>query len=151
MPLELVRCTTAAPGFGQLVAQLDADLQRRYGAVQALYSPHNVVQAIETAVLALEEGRPVGCGCFKPFGVDGIELKRMFVVPEARGRGIGRALIDALEVWARELGHARAVLETGTAQHEALALYERCGYRRTPCFGPYADLPASICMGKSLG
>jgi len=150
MSLEVLRCTTAEPRFQQLVSELDAELHHRYGEVQALYTPHNHVAAIETAVLAVEDGRPLGCGCFKPHGPDAVELKRMYVAPQARGRGVGRRLVGALEAWARELGHARAVLETGTSQPEAVALYRRCGYQRTPCFGPYLDLPASICMAKAL-
>ena len=150
MSLELRRCTTAEPGFQALVRELDLELQRRYGAVQDLYTPHNAVDAIATAVLALEGGRPVGCGCFKPFAPGAIELKRLYVAPAARGAGVGRRMVEALEAWARELGFTRAVLETGTSQPEAVALYTRCGYARIPCFGPYVDLPASVCMARTL-
>lgn len=150
MSLAIVRCTTGAPLFEELVRGLDADLQARYGEVQALYSPHNKVAEIETAVLAIEDGRAVGCGCFKLHAHQTIELKRMYVIPEARGRRIAAQIVAALEAWARELGHTTAVLETGNLQHEAVALYTRCGYERTPCFPPYDQLPASICMKKSL-
>lgn len=150
MALLIVRCTTGTPQFQELVRGLDADLQGRYGEVQTLYSPHNKVAEIETAVLALEDGRAVGCGCFKLHAPETIELKRMYVTPEARGRRIAAQIVGALEAWARELGHTTAVLETGNLQHEAVALYTRCGYERTPCFPPYDELPASICMKKAL-
>lgn len=150
MTLEIVRCTTGAPPFQELVRGLDADLHHRYGEIQDLYSPHNQVAEIETAILALEAGRAVGCGCFKLHAPGTIELKRMYVVPEARGRGIAARIVGALEAWARDLGHTTAVLETGTLQHEAIALYTRCGYERTPNFPPYDELPASVCMKKSL-
>jgi len=150
MPIEIVRCTTGASEFQELIRGLDADLQRRYGEVQALYSPHNKVAEIETAVLAKENGRAVGCGCFKVHAPLTIELKRMYVVPEARGRRIAAEIVGALEAWAKALGHTTAVLETGNLQHEAVALYTRCGYTRTPNFPPYDQLPASICMKKSL-
>ncbi len=150
MSLAMVRCTTGTPQFQELVRGLDADLQARYGEVQALYSPHNKVAEIETAVLAIEAGQPVGCGCFKLHAPGTIELKRMYVIPAARGRRIAGQIVGALEAWARELGHVTAVLETGNLQHEAVALYTRCGYERTPCFPPYDELPASICMKKSL-
>ena len=150
MTIEIVRCTTGAPQFQELIRGLDADLQARYGEVQALYSPHNKVAEIETAVLAFEEGRAVGCGCFKLHAPLTIELKRMYVVPEARGRRIAAQIVGALETWAKELGHTTAVLETGNLQHEAVALYTRCGYARTPNFPPYDQLPASICMKRSL-
>jgi len=150
MPIQILRCTTGEPRFQALVRELDMDLTARYGAVQELYSPHNTVAEIETAVLALEEGTPVGCGCFKLHGPETIELKRMFVRREVRGRRIGQQLVHALEEWARELGHAAVVLETGNLQHEAIALYTRCGYQSTPCFPPYDQLPASVCMRKPL-
>jgi putative acetyltransferase len=150
MPLELVRCTTATPDFKRLVGELDAELDHRYGEVQALYAPHNAVEAIETAVLVREGGRAIACGCFKPHGADAVELKRVYVVADRRGQGVAGQVVRALEAWARELGYASAVLETGTLQPEAVALYTRCGYARTPCFGPYVGLPASICMGKAL-
>lgn len=150
MSASLVRCTTGAPEFQELVRGLDADLNQRYGEVQALYTPHNKVAEIQTAVVAFEEGRPVGCGCFKEHAPRTIELKRMYVIPEARGRRIAAQIVGELETWARELGHTAAVLETGTLQHEAVALYARCGYERTPNFPPYDQLPASICMKKSL-
>jgi GNAT superfamily N-acetyltransferase len=150
MAIQLLRCTTGEPRFQSLVRELDADLTTRYGEVQSLYTPHNKVAEIETAVLALEGGAPVGCGCWKPHGPGTIELKRMFVRPAARGRRIGQQLVEALEAWARELGHTAAVLETGNLQHEAIALYTRCGYQRTPCFPPYDHLPASVCMRKPL-
>ena len=150
MALLIVRCTTGTPQFQELVRGLDADLQGRYGEVQALYSPHNKVAEIDTAVLAFENGRAVGCGSFKLHAPGTIELKRMYVMPEARGRGNAAQIVGALEAWARELGNTAAVLETGNLQHEAMALYTRCGYERTPCFPPYDQLPASICMKKSL-
>jgi GNAT superfamily N-acetyltransferase len=150
--IEIVRCSTAAPEFVELVRGLDADLRERYGALQDSYAPHNKVDTIETAVVAREHGRAVGCGCFKqhPHGESTIELKRMYVAPAARGRRIGTQIVGALEQWGRELGFSRAVLETGDRQHEAIALYTRCGYARTPNFPPYDALPASVCMRKNL-
>lgn len=150
MTLLIVRCTTGNPQFQELVRGLDADLQGRYGEVQALYSPHNKVAEIGTAVVGLEDGRAVGCGCFKLHPPETIELKRMYVIPEARGRRIAAQIVGALEAWARELGNTTAVLETGNLQHEAIALYSRCGYEPTPCFPPYDELPASVCMKKKL-
>jgi GNAT superfamily N-acetyltransferase len=151
MTLEVLRCSTADPRFQALVGELDAELVHRYGPVQALYSPHNKVEAITTAVVAVQDGRALGCGCFKRHGPDTLELKRIYVAPDARRLGVGRRLVETLEAWGRELGFARAVLETGTSQPDAVALYTRCGYRPTPCFGPYVDLPASLCLAKALG
>ena len=74
----------------------------------------------------------------------------MYVSPDARGRGIGRAVLAGLEAEARALGIVRLVLETGLHQGEALALYERDGFSRIPPFGEYVNSPLSACMAKDL-
>jgi GNAT superfamily N-acetyltransferase len=74
----------------------------------------------------------------------------MYVAPEERGRGVGRALLAALEAAARALGLSRLVLETGDRQREAIALYRRAGFRDIPPFGEYVGSPLSVCMGKEL-
>ncbi|MGA8717932.1 MAG: GNAT family N-acetyltransferase, partial [Solirubrobacteraceae bacterium] len=78
------------------------------------------------------------------------ELKRMYVVPAARGRGLSRAVLSELETRATALGATRVVLETGDKATAALALYESAGYARIPCFGAYAASPTSICFEKRL-
>ena len=75
-----------------------------------------------------EDGKPVAGGGVKR-DEDGIaEIKRMYVAPGARGRGLGRQLLEALEEEARSLGYARIRLDTGARQPEARAMYERAGY-----------------------
>ena len=148
--MQIRRTTTDAPAFRTLVAALDAELRATYGDVQTSYAPLNKVDTIDTAVVAFDADVPVGCGCFRRKDARLIEHKRMFVTPGARCRGVAHAVVDALEQWARELGHDRAVLETGNLQHAAIALYARCGYARIPNFPPYDEMPASVCMSKSL-
>jgi ketosteroid isomerase-like protein len=80
------------------------------------------------------------------------ELKRMFVSPAVRGKGVGRRLVDALEAEARALGARRLVLETGTRQTAALALYRATGFQPIPLYGEYVNSPdTSVCMGKEIG
>lgn len=79
-----------------------------------------------------------------------VELKRLYVDPSVRGRGVASDLLDRLESDAEAEGFAEVVLETGNAQDAALALYHASGYRRIPNFGPYAGAPLSICMAKTL-
>jgi len=148
--IEVLRTDSHDPRFRGLVAELDADLWQRYGDVQATYALHNVIETLATVVVALDGGRPVGCGCFKPFGPGTVELKRMYVAPAARGRGIAAQVVAALEHWARELGYTAIALETGTKQHEAIALYTKLGFAPIDRFGPYVDMPLSVCMSKSL-
>lgn len=147
--IEILRTTTDDPRFLSLVSELDAELWRRYGDTQAQYATHNVIAAVPT-VLALDDGQPVGCGCWKPHGPATGELKRMFVRPEVRGRAIAARIVAALEAWAGEEGVTTMVLETGIHQPEAIALYTRCGYARIDRFAPYVDMPDSVCMSRSL-
>jgi GNAT superfamily N-acetyltransferase len=98
-----------------------------------------------------DEGRAVGCGGVCRFDETRAELKRMYVVREARGRGFGRLLLVALEDEARRLGYRGIVLETGDRQPEALGLYESAGYEPIPCYGVYASRALSMCFEKSLG
>jgi GNAT superfamily N-acetyltransferase len=103
-------------------------------------------------------GTPVASGGWRAqdaspegFGDGDAEIKRMFVVPDARGRGLARRLLAELEASAASAGRTRMVLETGLKQPEAIALYESSGYAPVPRFGYYRDHELSVCMGKSLG
>ena len=95
-------------------------------------------------------GHAIGCGGVCRFDETRAELKRMYVVPDARGRGLGRLLLVALEDEARRLGYRGIVLETGDRQPEALSLYESAGYERIPCYGIYATRALSMCFEKTL-
>jgi GNAT superfamily N-acetyltransferase len=101
-------------------------------------------------------GRAVATGAWRrhPVEVFGTtrtaEVKRMYVVPAARGRGVARAVLAHLEATAVEAGYEAMVLETGTRQPEAIALYESCGYVPVPKFGYYRDSPTSRCFGRRL-
>src|SRR6476646_2395165 len=80
----------------------------------------------------------------------GGEIRRMYVAPEARGAGVGRTVLEALERWAVELGFDTLRLETGDRLLDAIRLYERAGYRRGPCWGPYLTDPKSVCYQKPM-
>ena len=93
----------------------------------------------------------VGCGAVRRLDGTTAELKRMYVEPSVRGRGIGHALVKALEREARLLGVTNVVLETGTRLEPAIRLYEAMGYVRIPLFGEYLSSPnTSLCFGKPL-
>lgn len=79
-----------------------------------------------------------------------LEIKRMYVVPAARGQGLSRLLLDAAEHAARDEGATRVILHTGTRQDAAIALYRRHGYTEIPVYPPYVDLPLSMCFEKQL-
>jgi GNAT superfamily N-acetyltransferase len=143
--------SAASPAAARLVAALDQDLLRRY--------PDMPVAGIDAAALEAARGVFAGgyvggeaavCGAFVPYE-DAVEIKRMFVVPGFRGRGLGRHLLQFLEAEAVRRGFTRGVLETGTQQPEAISLYASAGWRRIPTFGPYIGSPVSTCFEKRLG
>ncbi|WP_321479466.1 GNAT family N-acetyltransferase [uncultured Bacteroides sp.] len=136
--------------FNSLIAQLDADLNARYERVQSKYDQYNKIVAIDTVVVAFDGDKPVGCGCFKEYDAESVEMKRMFVAPDYRGRKISKLILEELEKWAGELGYSKAVIETGYKQHEAIGLYSKNGYGRIENYGPYKDFPESLCFEKLI-
>jgi putative acetyltransferase len=148
--IVLKRTNSSAPEFRTLVVALDADLRERYGALMDTYDQHNVIEQLDTVVLVFLDDVAVGCGCFKPFDADSVEIKRVFLAPEARRKGLSVKLLAELENWAQELGFTYAVLETGSKQFEAIGLYEKAGYVGIPNYEPYIGLAESICYKKTL-
>ena len=135
-----------------LVSELDAHLEPLYPPE----SRHGLnVQALRAKnvffVIARDEAN-LACGCGAVMFCDGYaELKRMYVRPANRKRGVGTAIIGFLENHAATNGYGIVRLETGIKQREALSFYERSGYARRGPFGTYRDDPLSICMEKRLG
>ncbi|HUF84813.1 MAG TPA: GNAT family N-acetyltransferase [Acidimicrobiia bacterium] len=135
-----------------LVGALLDELRERYGEEDPDHpSVHELAgPAGGTFLLARVQGRPVGCGGLRRHDDGVAELKRMYVVPEERRRGVAQVLLAALEAQAGRLGYHAIVLETGVRQPEALSLYEGHGYDRIANFGPYVDAPLSVCLRKEL-
>jgi putative acetyltransferase len=101
-------------------------------------------------LVAVVNGRAVGCGAWQAMAGDVAELKRMYVRPAFRGRGIARQMIVAIEEEALAAGRPIIRLETGDYLPAAIALYRSSGYRQIPAYGPYADNPYSVCFEKRL-
>jgi len=146
-----------------LVTALNAELSALYpepGANHFRLDPDEVAPGTGVFLVARWSDRPVGCGALRHLREPGLkrefgprvgELKRMYVAPDVRGRGIGRALLIRLEAEARALGFTQLVLETGTRQTEALALYRRAGFSEISPYGEYAaSSGTSVCMAKVL-
>ena len=152
-----------SPTAQALVGALDADLDERYahddddaGEVDYAFLnllSESVAPPHGTFLVARRDGVPVGCGALRRHDADErtAEIKRMYVAPEARGAGIARALLVALEAEATRLGYTRVVLETGIRQQEAMALYESAGYALIANYGAYRNSALSRCYAKDLG
>ncbi len=146
-----------------LVTALNAEINERYAAVgdvtddddenyHAEVTPALVTRPLGAFLVAHLDGVPAGCGALKPHegSPDVAEVKRMYTAPTARRQGVSRAILTRLEAVAGELGYRRVQLETGTAQPEAIALYESHGWVRIEPYGFYKDSPLSVCFAKEL-
>lgn len=148
------------PDAVRLTELVQQEYARRYGSegdrtplAPEMFAPPNGVFFV-----AYEDGRPLATGGWRGQYANGegyadgdAEIKRMFVIEEARGRGLARRILAALEDDARAAGRTRMVLETGTEQPEAIALYTSSGYAPAPSkFGVYRESDLSRCFAKAL-
>jgi putative acetyltransferase len=152
--IDIRRSMLASPDAARLIAALNAELTATFpepGATHFSLANAEVAAGDGAFLIAYLDGVAVGCGAVRRLDDATAELKRMYVDPCVRGRGIGRALVEALEREARQLGITRVVLETGMRLAPAIKLYESMGYARIPLFGEYLSSPdTSLCFGKSL-
>lgn len=146
----LVRTDASHPAFRTLVMALDKDLAIRDGDDHAFFAQFNKLHDINHVVVAWHGDEAAGCGAFKPYADDVVEIKRMYVPPTQRKKGIATQVLAELERWAKELGYQRCVLETGEKQPEAIALYRGNGYQVIPNYGQYATVETSVCFEKHL-
>ena len=146
----LERTTSEHPDFIQLVAQLDKELGERDGAEHSFYNQFNSISGLRHTVVAFMNKRPVACGAIKEFDSYAMEVKRMFVVFDMRGKGIATLVLNELEKWAREMNYESCVLETGKRQPEAIALYTKNGYKTISNYGQYKGVENSVCFSKTL-
>ena len=146
--VHVTRTTSDNPDFRSLVQLLDQDLSVRDGADHTFYAQFNKIDLIQHVVVASLGDGPVGCGAFKEFTKELVEIKRMFVRPEFRGLGVAQAVLAELERWASELHYTGYVLETGKKQPEAIRLYQKSGYQIIPNYGQYVGVDNSVCMQK---
>lgn len=155
MTLDIARATTATPEVVELITELERELsanyppEQRHGlSLDSLFQPHIHF------VIARQDGRGVGCGGIALFS-GFAELKRFYVKPDLRGRGIADTILRQLADVAAAAGHTLLRLETGTEQRAALRFYERSGFAHCAAFGPYAAMPpeaiaSSIFMERAL-
>ena len=148
--IKLLRTSSDNPDFLVLVKLLDADLAIRDGDEHTFYSQFNTLINIKHVVVAYNDYEPAGCGAIKKYASNTMEVKRMYVRPEMRRKGIAAKILTELEKWAAELSCTKCILETGKKQPEAIELYKRNGYTSIPNYGQYIGVENSVCFEKKL-
>jgi putative acetyltransferase len=142
-----------SPDARRLIGALDEHLAGRYAPEQRFgpnLKPEQLASGQGAFVLARAGQEAVGCGALRRLDPETGEVKRMYVEPRWRGRGVARRILDRLEAAAEDLGIARLVLETGVHQVEAIALYRRTGFTEVACWGEYASSSTSVCFEKRI-
>ena len=148
--ITIKRTTSDNEDFGNLVVQLDAYLRVLDGEDHAFYAQFNKSNLLKNAVICYENDTAVGIGAYKEFEPNVAEIKRMYTLPESRGKGIAKAILTELEAWAREENYTTAILETGFLQLDAIGLYQKLGYQIIENFGQYSGVANSVCMKKLI-
>ena len=151
--VQIQRGELKLPEALELIGALNIELRQRYpepGATHFRLDPDEISAGRGAFLLALLGSEPVGCGAVRLLSALDAEIKRMYVKPEARRRGVAKVLLAALEAEAKGLGAMRLLLETGVRQQEAIGLYSGAGFTGIEPFGEYMDSPLSICMAKEL-
>lgn len=144
--VELRPAGRTDPAVLALTTAQQAELNAIYGEDQPLVALHPEIEFILLTV----EGTPVGCIGLQPISPGLGEIKRLYVEPSSRGWGLSRLLLTELESQARAKHLTTLRLETGTHQHQAIALYTHHGYTPTPPYPPFEQEPASLCFAKQL-
>jgi putative acetyltransferase len=148
--ITLKRTDSSDAHFQQLIVELDRYLAVTDGDEHAFYAQYNKTDAIKHVVVAYSAEQPVACGAIRAYSNDAMELKRMFVAPDVRGKGIASLVLNELESWAMTLSYKKCLLETGIKQPAAIRLYEKSGYQRIPNYGQYEHADNSVCYAKAI-
>ena len=148
--INLIRTDSKNNDFINLVTFLDADLKIRDGADHDFYDQFNKIDMLKHVVVAFENNVAIGCGAFKIHENAVVEIKRMYVSPIGRRKGIASNVLTELENWAKELKIEKCILETGKQQPKAIELYKKSGYTITANFGFYENVENSVCFEKFI-
>ncbi|MEP7266460.1 MAG: GNAT family N-acetyltransferase [Saprospiraceae bacterium] len=146
----ILRTDSTNEGFVQLVRLLDAELALFNGEEDAFYVQFNKIAPLKNVVILSVDSVPVACGAFKPYNLEAVEIKRMYVKSDQRRKGYASIVLQELEHWAKESGFSSAILETGNFLPGTVALYSKSGYHVIPNFDQYIGVEGSICMKKVL-
>ena len=147
---KILRTDSENEDFIELVKNLDSELAIRDGDDHAFYDQFNKIGRIKYALVLFDNEKPVACGAIKAYEPSIMEIKRMYTIPESRGKGFAIKILSELEKWAVELNYYKCILETGRKQPEAIQLYKKNGYNTISNYGQYAHIENSLCFEKKL-
>jgi GNAT superfamily N-acetyltransferase len=148
--VTILRTNADNPDFIDLINALDKDIAVRDGDEHTFYAQFNKTDAIKHVLVAYENNQPLGCGAFKIYTGSIAEIKRMYVTPAGRGKGIATQILIALQKWAVEHHFTSCILETGQRYPEAIALYLKNGFQITENYGQYIGIEDSVCFQKEI-
>ena len=138
--MKIIRTNSENKDFINLVKELDAYLKITDEDEHDFYNQFNNIDVLKHVVVVYVDEIAVGCGAIKKFNNISMEVKRMYVSPENRGKGIAQKILSELEVWAAALGNKKCVLETGKRQKEAVKFYKKCNYKVIENYGQYKGM-----------
>ncbi|MEW5674737.1 GNAT family N-acetyltransferase [Flavobacterium enshiense] len=147
--MQLVRTTSDHSDFKYLTQLFDTFLIDIDGDEKDFFAQYNQIY-LQNVVLCYENDVAIGCGALKAYDSQTGEIKRMFVHPEHRKKGVANSVLQELEKWAVELQFNFCILETSQKLENAIALYKKFGYRSIPNYGQYIGVESSVCMKKEL-
>ena len=146
----IIRTNSDSQDFRNLIQKLDELLQVVDGEEHSFFAQYNNVENIKNVVVCYQDDQPIGCGAFKKIDSQTAEIKRMFVEPTFRQKGIASKILQELEIWAKEEDFSIAILETGRKLESAIALYKKSGYVITENYGQYIGVESSVCFSKNI-
>lgn len=148
--IRIQRTDTDNPEFQRLVSELDKYLSGVNGYSDSFYAQFNKIEFLKHVVIAQIDNQIVGCGAIKAFDTECMEVKRMYVLPEMRRKGVADSVLRELELWTKELGYRKCMLETSIKMPDALSFYKKSSYSIIPNYGQYKGMESSICFEKNL-
>ncbi|MES2409919.1 MAG: GNAT family N-acetyltransferase [Bacteroidota bacterium] len=147
--ISITKTTSDNIDFKDLTRLFDEYLIIIDGEEKDFFAQYNQIY-LEHVIVYYENEMALGCGAFKEYEPKVAEIKRMFVLPEQRGKGIAVAILNELESWAKAEGYNSCILETSVRLESAIALYKKSGYQVIPNYGQYVDVESSVCMRKII-
>ena len=147
--MALIRTTSHNQDFQKLTALFDEYLVIIDGHEKDFFAQYNQI-FLENVIICYDDEIPIGCGAFKKHSDKKVEIKRMFVHPDYRGKEVASRVLSELETWAKELNFEESILETSCKLENAIRLYEKFGYKITEQYGQYIGVLSSVCMKKVL-